>query len=70
MTCVHLRKLYKLCEENKLKFSGSDLVHIVCKQCKREEVCPSVLLDEYDQKHPDLASDEASETGQNDAAAP
>ena len=58
MTCVHLRQLYKLCQENELKFSGSDLLHIVCKQCEREEVCPSVLLDEYEATHPEL--DDAS----------
>ena len=44
MTCVHLRKLYELCDENQLEFSSSDLVRIVCKQCEREEVCPSALI--------------------------
>ena len=44
MTCVHLRKLYELCDENQLAFSSSDLVRIVCKQCEREEVCPSALI--------------------------
>lgn len=44
MTCVHLRKLYELCDENQLEFSSSDLVRIVCKQCERDEVCPSALI--------------------------
>lgn len=48
MPCVHLRQLYKLCEENQLKMTGSDLIQLVCKQCDEKEVCPSVLTDEYD----------------------
>lgn len=48
MTCVHLRELYQLCEQNDLKLGGSDLVHIFCKQCGEQEVCPSILMDEYD----------------------
>jgi hypothetical protein len=50
MTCVHLKQLYQLCQENELRFSGSDLVHIVCQQCGEQEVCPSVLSDEYEAK--------------------
>ncbi len=48
MTCVHLQKLYKLCEDHDLKLSGSDLIRIVCNQCGEQEVCPSVLTSEYD----------------------
>lgn len=61
MTCVHLRQLYKLCQENELKFSGSDLLQIVCKQCQKQEVCPSVLFDEYETKQSDVATDKESE---------
>jgi hypothetical protein len=50
MTCVHLKQLYQLCQENNLRFSGSDLVHIVCQECGEQEVCPSVLTDEYEAK--------------------
>jgi hypothetical protein len=52
MTCVHLRKLYQLCLDHdlKLQLSGSDLVRIVCRQCGVQEVCPSMLTDEYDAK--------------------
>ena len=53
MTCKHLRQLFQLCDDNELRFSSSDLVHIVCKQCEKEEVCPSVLLDEYETEHPE-----------------
>ena len=52
MPCSHLRELYKLCEDNQLKLSAPDLIHIVCGQCGEKEVCPSVLTDEYDQAQP------------------
>ena len=47
MTCVHLQKLYKLCQEHDLKLGGSDLIRVVCRQCGEQEVCPSTLMDEY-----------------------
>ena len=50
MTCVHLRKLYQLCQDDQIKLSGADLIHIVCEKCGVKEVCPSVLMDEYDSK--------------------
>ncbi len=50
MTCVHLRQLYKLCQEHDLKLGGADLIHVVCNQCNEHEVCPSMLTDEYDAK--------------------
>lgn len=46
MACSHLRKLYQLCQEQKLFFSASDLVRIVCKECDAEEVCPTSLTTE------------------------
>ena len=48
MTCVHLRQLYKLCQDQELTIGGSDLIRIVCNQCDEHEVCPSALLSEYD----------------------
>jgi hypothetical protein len=48
MTCVHLRQLYKLCEEHDLKLSGTDLIRVVCNQCGEQEVCPSMLTSEYE----------------------
>ncbi len=48
MTCVHLQQLYKLCQDHDLKLGGADLIHIVCKQCGEQEVCPATLTDEYD----------------------
>lgn len=43
MACIHLRRLYQLCQEQKLFFSGSDLVNIICKECEATEVCPTAL---------------------------
>ena len=51
MGCVHLQRLYQLCTENHLKLSSSDLVHFVCEQCNRQEVCPSNLMD-MEEKEP------------------
>ncbi len=48
MPCVHLKQLYKLCQENEIKIGGLDVVRIVCKQCNVKDVCPSVLADEFD----------------------
>jgi hypothetical protein len=46
MTCVHLRKLYELCQTYDLKLGGADLIHIICHECGEKEVCPSGLMDE------------------------
>ena len=48
MICVHVKKLYQLCEQEGLKLSSADLIHIVCNECGVKEVCPSMLADEYD----------------------
>ena len=48
MVCTHLRELYDLCEKYRLRFGGSDLIRLFCKQCNHEETCPSVLMDEYE----------------------
>ena len=48
MTCVHLRKLLQLCEDESIRLASSDLIHVVCQQCGVQEVCPAVLTDEYD----------------------
>jgi len=55
MPCVHLKQLYDLCQEHQLRFqlSGSDLVRIVCRECQEQDVCPSVLTDEYEAQHPE-----------------
>jgi len=45
MACVHLKKLYQLCQEEGLRISGSDLIHFACDQCNVKEVCPSTLVE-------------------------
>ncbi len=57
MTCIHLRQLYKLCEDHDLKLSSSDLVRVACTQCGEQEVCPSTMMDEYEARQ---AADEAT----------
>jgi hypothetical protein len=54
MTCVHLKRLYALCEKEQLRLGGADLVRIVCTQCGEQEVCPSLLMEEYESQHPDV----------------
>lgn len=70
MVCVHLKELYQLCQDHNLRLSGSDLVHVVCKQCGLQEVCPSTLMDEYDsQPHTDdqeISADRLSATRRPD----
>ena len=66
MTCIHLQQLYKTCQENHLRLSSSDLIHVVCKQCEKQEVCPSVLVEDYEAEHPEEES--ASAKGQSPAA--
>jgi predicted RNA-binding Zn-ribbon protein involved in translation (DUF1610 family) len=53
MSCVHLKKLYDLCVEQDLKIGGTDLVRFVCNQCGEQEVCPTMLMEEYEAQHPD-----------------
>lgn len=53
MTCKHLKELYEMCQRNNLKLSSTDLIRILCPECGVEEVCPSVLCEEYDARHAD-----------------
>ncbi len=62
MTCVHLQQLYKLCQQYDLKLGGSDLIHIVCRQCGAHDVCPSTLMDEYDAREPQSANNANEQT--------
>lgn len=51
MTCVHLQQLVQLCHDSDLRLSSSDLIHIVCKQCNKQDVCPSNLVEQYETDH-------------------
>jgi hypothetical protein len=41
MSCVHLKEINRVCSDNGVHVSQSDLVRIVCKECGDHEVCPS-----------------------------
>lgn len=51
MACVHLNQLFQLCQDSQVRLSSTDLIHLVCKQCEKVEVCPSILYEEYDREH-------------------
>lgn len=63
MTCKHLKELYEICQSHNLRLSSSDLIRIVCPQCGIEEVCPSVLQEEYELRHGEEPEDEGQGTG-------
>lgn len=54
MVCDHLRQLYQLCLDQKIRLSASDLIHVVCEQCGRQEVCPSNLVTSLDEAEPSV----------------
>lgn len=48
MPCMHLKELYRLCQENEIRIGALDVVRLTCNQCNVKDVCPSVLTDEFD----------------------
>ena len=58
MPCVHLKQLIQLCEDHHLKVGGSDVIHLVCEQCGQQEVCPDVMLDEYEAREEASSEDD------------
>ncbi len=48
MPCQHQTQLYQLLEKTGVKLASSDVIRITCRQCGEIEVCPSVMLDEYE----------------------
>ena len=64
MSCAHLKKLFDMCRQEDIKIGGTDMVRIVCNQCGAEEVCPTMLMDQYEALHEEQADDEASEKDQ------
>ncbi|WP_254513580.1 hypothetical protein [Anatilimnocola floriformis] len=63
MTCVHLQQLVQLCHDSELRLSSSDLIHIVCKQCGKQDVCPSNLVEQFDAEDSNQAAAEVGKTG-------
>lgn len=62
MPCVHIQQLYQLCRDSHVKLSSAELIHLVCRQCNQEEVCPSLLYEQYEEmnqeEHPPVAETE------------
>lgn len=63
MSCIHLKKLYDLCTKEGLKISGADMVHIVCKQCGEQEVCPTRLMNDADLEEDEQSPQPSSPPG-------
>jgi hypothetical protein len=61
MPCKHLKELYEMCQRHQIKLSSSDLIRVLCPQCGTEEVCPSVLWEEYDARQRDHPKDGVAE---------
>lgn len=61
MVCEHLRQLYQLCVDQQIKLGASDLIHLVCEQCGRREICPSNLRIDADDEA-SASEDDASPT--------
>ena len=61
MTCIHLRQLYDLCDQEGVRLSSSDLIHIVCRQCGKQEVCPSNLSEHLDGESEESVGNEGDE---------
>jgi hypothetical protein len=57
MNCVHLQQLVQLCHDSDIRLSSSDLIHMVCKQCGKQDVCPSALVEQYEAQHADELDD-------------
>ncbi len=51
MACKHLKEMYEICRTHNLKLSSTDLIRIVCPKCGVEEVCPSILVEQYESQH-------------------
>lgn len=56
MACEHLLELYKLCLSQKIRLGSSDLIHIVCRQCGHQDVCPTNLRDDRNDEEQDAAT--------------
>ena len=66
MVCVHLRRLYQLCRDEKLRLGGSDLIHLICQNCGIQEGCPATFDEHFESKNERFAPRAAVASG-NDA---
>jgi len=67
VVCDHLKHLYQLCLDQKIRLSSSELVHFVCRQCDSQDTCPSNLMDYEDDAEPDSSDTCDSEAGHSPA---
>ena len=63
MSCVHLKKLYKFCQDENVKIGGTDLIRIVCEQCGVQDECPSILIEHFEAKEAQAAKLATAKTG-------
>jgi predicted RNA-binding Zn-ribbon protein involved in translation (DUF1610 family) len=56
-TRQHLKERHETCRAHNLKLSSSDRIRMVCPECGIEEVCPSVLCEQDESKHPEGEQD-------------
>jgi hypothetical protein len=63
MSCNHLKELYSLCQTHNLRLSSTDLIRIVCPQCGVDEVCPSLLCEQFDARHPEAGTPDSGSPG-------
>lgn len=61
MSCKHLREIIDTCQRTGVKLSSSDVIRIVCPTCGAEEVCPTILCEQYDTIHGEAGEAEKSE---------
>lgn len=60
MPCIHLKKLYQYCQDESVKISGAELLHIVCEQCGVQDVCPSMLIEHLEVKESQTTAEASS----------
>jgi len=62
MSCAHLKKLFDMCRQEDIKIGGTDVVRIVCNQCGAEEVCPTMMMEQYEALHEGQSDNKSQES--------
>jgi hypothetical protein len=60
-SCKHLQEIVETCQRSGVKLSSTEVIRMVCPTCGTEEVCPTLLCDQYDaitEKQGDPSADE------------
>jgi len=61
-SCKHLHEIVETCQRNGVKLSSTDVIRMVCPTCGTEEVCPTLLCEQYDA----MAEEEEGEEGKGE----